>query len=106
MQRRKHYGRIYEIHPQNQEYNGHSELVCAQDSKLSGKWHSLFYVQLVVGIIVGIISTSAVVIAALVGVDAPIIVTVFLWCSTVLSTLIQLVYLLYLKKTAALFADR
>lgn len=95
---------VCSIIAQYQEYHGHSEVVAGKDTKLSDKWRSLFYVQFAVGIIVGMLSASGVVIAALAGVETNAIVTVFLLVSTALSTLIQVFYLIYLKKTADRFA--
>lgn len=85
-----------------QEYNAHSEVTHAAPV-LSGKWHSLFYWQLVAGILSGFGAVAGTVIAVLVGVGTTAIASGVVVVITAVSIVLQIVYVIYLKKTLELF---
>lgn len=87
-----------------QEYNAHSEVTHAAPV-LSGKWHSLFYWQLVAGILSGFGAVAGTVIAVLVGVDTTAIVSGVVMIVAAVSIVLQIVYVTYLKKTLELFRN-
>jgi len=96
---------ILSIVAEYQEFHGHSELIQEKDHQLSGKWTSLFMWSIVVGLILGFASTAAGVLAAVSGVDtekAAWIVAVIL---LVPEYVIDLLYILYLKKTVAIIGE-
>ena len=85
-----------------QEYAGHSEVTNAAPA-LSRRWHSLFYWQLVVGILSGFGAVAGTVIAVLVGVGSTAIINGVVVVIAAVSVVMQIVYVLYLKKTLELF---
>lgn len=88
-----------------QEFNAHSEITESRDRKLSRQWHALFYYQLVIGIISGVLTTAAVVIAVLAELDPELIVNVTVWVVMFISAILGIVRILYLKRTLALFQE-
>lgn len=86
-----------------QEYTGHSELTAPLDYGISGRWHSLFYWQMGIGLLSGFLSSAGVVIGVMANMDSDKLVYVILLISTVISMIIEVVYLLLMKKTIALF---
>ena len=88
-----------------QELNAHSELVAPRDAKLSGRWHSLFYWELAVGLVTGFLSSAAVVIAVLADVDAEAITSVTVAVLSAINVVIGLFRILYLKKTVGLYQE-
>lgn len=88
-----------------QQYQGHSEVTESEDPDLSRKWHSLFIWQLVVGVILGLLSVVAAVIGVAAGAEVTALVAVVVAIATTPSLILQVIYLLYLKKTLALFAE-
>ena len=88
-----------------QEYHGHSELVEEKDHQLSGIWTSLFMWSIVVGLLLGFTSTAAGMFAAMAGIDtmkATIMIAAIL---AVPQYVIEIIYILYLKKMVAIFAE-
>lgn len=88
-----------------QEYHGHSELIEEKDQQLSGKWTSLFLWSIVVGLLLGFTSTAAGIFAAMAGIDtmkATIMIAAIL---AIPQYVIEIIYILYLKKMAAIFAE-
>lgn len=85
-----------------QQYQGHSEITEAGDSVLSRKWHSLFIWELVVGVIAGVISIVAAVIGGLAGAETAALVSIVLAIVALPTLGLQVLYLLYMKKTLAL----
>lgn len=88
-----------------QELNAHSELVAPMDAKLSNRWRSLFGYELVVGIISGLFSSAAVVIAVLADVDAETITSVTVTVLALINVIIGLFRVMYLKQTLALYRE-
>ena len=88
-----------------QEYHGHSELIEENDHQLSGKWTSLFMWSIVVGLLLGFTSTAAGMFAAMAGIDtmkATIMIAAIL---AIPQYVIEIIYILYLKKMVAIFAE-
>lgn len=88
-----------------QEFSAHSEITANKDKKLSNRWHSLFYWQMGVGILVGLFSTAGIAIGVFSGVDTDTITNVVLAVGTTISLFVQVFYLIYLKKTLSSFAS-
>ena len=96
---------ILSIVAEYQEYHGHSELIEEKDHRLSGKWTSLFMWSIVVGLILGFASTAAGVLAAVAGVDTETTAVVIAAAMMIPEYIIDIFYILYLKKMIALFAE-
>lgn len=88
-----------------QELHAHSELVASKDVKLSNRWRSLFGYELVVGIISGVFSSAAVVIAVLADVDAEMITSVTVAVFALINLVIGLFRVMYLKQTLGLYRE-
>ena len=88
-----------------QEYNAHSELIADKDSKLSGKWHSLFTWGLIAGILVGFGSTVTVLILTLMGSDVVRLTAIIVGVLSIPQMILDLVYMLYLKKMVAILEN-
>ena len=86
-----------------QEYNAHSELIADKDSKLSGKWHSLFMWGLIAGILVGFGSTVTVLILTLMESDVVPLTAIIVGVLGIPQIILDLVYALYLKKMVSIF---
>ena len=86
-----------------QEYHAHAELIADQDSKLSGKWHSLFNWGLVAGILVGFGSTVTVLILTLMESDVVPLTAIIVGVLGIPQIILDLVYALYLKKMVSIF---
>ena len=86
-----------------QEYNAHSELIANKDSKLSGKWHSLFTWGLIAGILVGFGSTVTVLILTLMESDVVRLTAIIVGVLSLPQMILDLVYMLYLKKMVSVF---
>ena len=96
---------ILSIVAEYQEYHGHSELVEENDHQLSGKWTSLFMWSIGVGLLLGFTSTAAGIFAAMAGIDtmkATIMIAAIL---AIPQYVIEIIYILYLKKMVAVFAE-
>ncbi len=96
---------ILSIVAEYQEYHGHSELIEEKDHQLSGKWTSLFMWSIVVGLILGFASTAAGVLAAVAGVDTETAAVVIAVAMMIPEYIIDIFYILYLKKMIALFEE-
>lgn len=86
-----------------QEYNAHSELVAEKDAKLSGKWHSLFTWGIIAAVLVSFGSIVTVLIVAMLEMDAVRATSVIVGLLSVPQLVIDVVYLLYLKKMMGYF---
>lgn len=82
-----------------QEFHGHSEITASMDTKLSGKWSSLFYWELGIGLTAGLFTTIGVVIGVLAGYETEAITNIVLVVTSVVSGIPQAMYLMYMKKT-------
>ena len=88
-----------------QEYHGHSELIEEKDHQLSGKWTSLFMWSIIAGLVLGFTSTATAMFTAMAGVDtmkATILIAAIL---AIPQSVIEILYILYLKKMVAIFAE-
>ncbi len=88
-----------------QEYNAHSELIADKDSKLSGKWHSLFTWGLISGILVGFGSTVTVFILTMLESDVVRLTAIIVGVLSIPQMILDLVYMLYLKKMISIFEN-
>lgn len=88
-----------------QEYNAHSELIADKDSKLSGKWHSLFTWGLIAGILVGFGSTVTVLILTLMESDVVHLTAIIVGVLSIPQMILDLIYMLYLKKMVSIFEN-
>ena len=86
-----------------QEYIGHSEVVADKDARLSRNWHSLFNWSIVTGLLVGFGSMITALIASFAGVEITRISAIVTGILSVPQLVIEIVYLLYLKKMSAIF---
>lgn len=96
---------ILSIVAEYQEYHGHSELIEEKDHRLSGKWTSLFMWSIVVGLILGFASTAAGVLAAMAGMDTEKAAVMIAAAMTIPEYIIDILYILYLKRMVVLFAE-
>lgn len=87
------------------ELNAHSELTESMDEQLSKRWHSLFWYEVIAGLFAGLFSTVAVVVAAFAGIDQDTIVSMAVTAAAVVSVIVALVRVLYLKQTIALYQE-
>lgn len=94
---------ILSLVAQYQEYSAHSDLVAEKDPKLSRNWHSLFNWQIFGGVIAAIISIAAVLGGVLLGAATENITSAALWLTTAVTIILEVFYLLYLRKTIALY---
>ena len=88
-----------------QEYSAHSEVVADKDAKLSRNWHSLFNWSIVTGLLVGFGSMITALIASFAGVEITRITAIVTGILSVPQLVIEIVYLLYLKKMSAIFDE-
>ena len=96
---------IASIVGQYQEYQAHSELMEEYDPELAGKWPSLFFWQLGVGLLSGFGSVAGVLIAASLDVPENTIITVTVAVVALMTGIVQFVYLRYLKRMLEHFAE-
>ena len=88
-----------------QHVNAHSELTEPKDAKLSQRWHALFYWALVVGILSGLATTAAVVIAVLANADNQTVINGAVAFVALVAVIPGLFHLKYLKQTMALYNE-
>ena len=88
-----------------QEYNAHSELIADKDTKLSGKWHSLFTWGLIAGILVGFGSTVTVLILTLLESEVVRLTAIIVGILSIPQMILDLVYMLYLKSMISIFEN-
>lgn len=88
-----------------QEYSAHSEVVADKDAKLSRNWHSLFNWSIVTGLLVGFGSVVTALIASFAGVEITRITGIVTGILGIPQLVIEIVYLLYLKKMSAIFDE-
>lgn len=86
-----------------QEYSAHSELIAEKDAKLSGKWHSLFNWGILAALLAGFGSVIVVLIVAMLEMDAVRVSGILVGVLSVPQFVIDVVYLLYLKKMIGYF---
>lgn len=86
-----------------QEYSAHSELVAEKNPKLSRKWHSLFNWSILAAVLIGFGSVVAVLIVVMLEMDAAGTASIIVGVLSVPQFVINVVYLLYLKKMIQIF---
>lgn len=86
-----------------QEYSAHSELVEQQDSKLSRQWHSLFNLQIIVGVLSGFVSVVVVLLVAMLELDTAGLPTIIVGALTVVQIILDAIYLIYINRTIRIF---
>lgn len=86
-----------------QEYYAHADMIKEQDSALARKWHSLFNWQIILGVLAGMVSAFAVMLAALLGMAVSLTTTAVLWATSVLTIILRIIYLRYLNRMLQLF---
>ena len=88
-----------------QEYNAHSELIADKDSRLSGKWHSLFGWSLVAAVLVGFGSTVTVLILSFMGMDTVRLTAIIIGILSIPQMILDVVYMMYIKKMISIFEN-
>lgn len=86
-----------------QEYHGHSEIAAPKHPRLSSRWTSLFLWQIMVGILVSLITTLGVVVSVMAGGEVSGLIGLILFLITTVGMLLQILYLIYLHRTLALY---
>ena len=88
-----------------QQYQGHSEITEELDPKLSGRWHRLYIWELLVSALLTVGTVGAV--FAGVGMDSMLetVIGVVLMFAVLPGIALEVLYLMYLKKTMALFRE-
>ncbi|MBQ3196416.1 MAG: hypothetical protein IJB65_08140 [Clostridia bacterium] len=88
-----------------QQLNAHSEITAPKNAKLSKNWHSLFYYELVVGLISAFITLAVAVMAVLAEADPYAIMSFVLIILVFLSVILNLFHVMYLKQTLSLYKE-
>lgn len=87
------------------ELNAHAELTAPRDEKLSKRWHSLFYYEIVVGLLTGLAATVAIMVAAFAEMDQDTVVSITLAVTAFVSLILALVRVMYLRQTLTLYQE-
>lgn len=87
------------------ELNAHSEITASKDAKLSARWHSLFYLDMFAGIMVGVLSIIPMIIAAFAGVDTDLLISIFSIVLALINIVLEMLHVVYLKKTLVSYRD-
>ena len=94
---------ICAIVAQYQEYQAHSELIAEKDSRLAGKWSSLFWLQFGVEVIAVLLTAVFVgVLVAASGMEAAVVTGLVTVIVAVFSLVLKVLYLSYLNRTVKL----
>lgn len=90
-----------------QEYNGHSELVDEKDAKLSGRWHSLFTWSVLAAVLLSFGTTIAAVILVAADLEggASHISGIVIGLLSIPQSILEIVYILYIKKMLSIFEN-
>lgn len=86
-----------------QELNAHSEITAHKDAKLSKRWHSLFFIELFGGFLAAGLGMVAILVFLLAGADSGADATVEAICSAAISVILEILRIVYLKKTLDLY---
>ncbi|MBQ8359681.1 MAG: hypothetical protein IJX37_07225 [Oscillospiraceae bacterium] len=86
-----------------QEYTAHSELIKQKDPKLSSHWQSLFAWSIAASLLIAFASVTVTVITALLGMNATRISTIVIGLLSIPQLVIDVIYLLYIKKMIGYF---
>lgn len=85
------------------EYNAHSEITEDKDCKLSEKWHSLFYLEIFSGFIVGFLSIIPIILGVFGQIDVSTVTSIETIISRIVNLVLYCLHGLYLKKTIDLY---
>lgn len=85
------------------QYNAHSEITQEKDTKLSEKWHSLFYLEIFSGFIVAFFSLIPIILGVFGQMDVNTVTFIESIISRVVNLALYCLHGLYLKKTIDLF---
>lgn len=96
-------GSILTIIAAYQELYAHADVVESLDSRLAGKWRSLFGWQIVIGILSGFSSVAAVVIMVLANTDPNRIIQLVTGAIVLVALIPGILYLVYLRRTIQVF---
>ena len=88
-----------------QEFAAHSDITADKDPVLSRRWHSLFFWQLVIGLLGGFLSVTGVMLGVFAGAEIPVITSAVLLFVTVMNVIIKIIYLKYLSKTISAYRN-
>ena len=96
---------VFSIIALYQEYYGHSGLLEDVDACLAQKWSKLFLWCIVVSVLTAIISATATLIVAMSGFDAEMITAVVVAVLMAAQLAVDVVYIVYLRKTAEAYSS-
>lgn len=88
-----------------QEYTGHSEMMNDLDAKLSGKWHTLFLWQIVVGVLSAFASMVATLFVVMLWMETTLAVVVNAGIIGVAGIIVEIIYLKYLNRMCCLIGN-
>lgn len=88
-----------------QEFSAHSEMLDGIDHRLSRKWHTLFNWNIFSSIIAGFLGGALLIIGVLLEVDTNVLVVVEIAMIIAVEVIIRVVYLIYLKRMLAAYAN-
>ena len=85
---------------QYQEYHAHGEMIEERNPKLAGKWHSLFWAQFVVGLLLSVlVSLTAAILAVIAGLETMALTAITTVVVSIISVILKVLYLVYLDRT-------
>lgn len=96
-------GSVLTIIASYQEFYGHSEVLEQTDPKLAGKWRSLFLWQILIGVLSGLSSVTAVVIMVLANMDQNQIIQLVTNAIVLVALIPGILYLVYLRRMVRIF---
>lgn len=88
-----------------QEYHGHSEVLAEKDTVLSVKWKGLFIWSFIAPLLLSIGSSAAMVISSFMNLDVAKITAITTGIMRIPQYVIDVIYLLYLKKMLSVFEN-
>ena len=89
-----------------QEYHGHSEVIEVMDAELSRKWNSLFIWSFIAPLLLSIGSSVAMITATFMHLDVARITAITTGIMRIPQYVIDVIYLLYLKKMIGILTER
>lgn len=99
-------GSVCSIVAEYQEYHAHSELIGERDPKLAGKWRTLFWLQFIVGLVLGLLlSFVSVILVMISGLETAAATAVLAMVLAVVTLILQVLYLVYLNRTIKLLEN-
>lgn len=88
-----------------QEYAGHGDVTQGTDDWLSGKWHSLFLLEMIVSVITVVGLSVGVLIGVDAGTESNVLVKLLSSLGIGITLIVRIIYLTYLNKTVKLFTE-